>query len=482
MPIEARPGKEKRKNNRFLSNVVRVPDFSLTIPADPDIEGSEEYEIESGSYPDIIDYLAALGLPPAGVKAVELDDLRLGVMPFVDMAGGLIPVATPNPDLWASRVATIIEHYRRTFQIPYQWVDNSLSIRAVRWTTIDVELGTRAPSPVWVDYSYVRNSPALLDIGAGDDSEITYAVNVFGYPRTGAVLPGVDADFEIRAIDGESKCLARAELIEEDLGIIRIEFLRTPGMHFAQALPGTIIGSRNATVDLRNININVRAASIFFNGAISGQPLPKLNGDWKMATILTLVPASPNDESQLFAIEVNAQNTELNDALPDHIQAGQALARGPVLDVRIPPSVETARGVWRDTHSDIISQLFGVRADNQRIDPDDHRKLEDLIVNLRTRPVQAGRGVHVFNELEAIAIAEAARVYTEFSDRIEGNKAADAEEQIMTISGNMDSIEMVISPNGEATVNMSMPTESPKISMFAFLDAGTRRLIMRLAR
>src|SRR3972149_6974699 len=78
-------------------------------------------------------------------------------------------------------------------------------------------------------------------------------------------------------------------------------------------------------------------------------------------------------------------------------------ARGPVMEIRVPPSLETARVTWLDAREQDLEKLFGIREGV----PD----LTGLVLN----DVSSVGGA----SLQAIALAIAARTYGILTDRLQ---------------------------------------------------------------
>jgi hypothetical protein len=482
---EAHGSAEARERSRLLENVVPLPDHSLVIDGD---------KIAAGTYVEIKDLLDAWNdldgddsFPPSGGRKVSLNELKRAMLPFVDLATALVPPNSPNPDLHLARIAALLENYRRTFRIPERWMDRFLSIQPYRIATIDPKTGARAPGTVYCDYCYLRGSPVMLDaVGEDDTRRAQYASNVRGYPRR----PGQGIDLsvpELLKLTEESNVPGKISILDADQGIFRIDFLTSPLKYFSQVLPGNIADADNPTPDIRKDHVNASDAPIFFNASPSGGKLPELKGKWTAAMIFTVVPASPNiGLSQLFTVEIFPNDSGLTQLLSPHARQNLANSRGPPMDIRVPPGVETARVRWADDFADVImSGIFGFESSSfQRGDdvPTDV-EVSELVINLRQNPTGEGGGDTVvqFNELEAIALAHAASIYSEYSDSYEGHADFDFRNAPTVLRGNMEAITLTINPNGEAVMSVSLPSNQPRISMFAFLDAGTRALIMRLA-
>ena len=87
-------------------------------------------------------------------------------------------------------------HWRRTFRIPADWIDGSLSIIANRIGIVDQETGTRSPSMVWSNYTVVnsqRNIFKGIDMSGNmnNNGNAPFAyLKFYGYPNAQTVLDG----------------------------------------------------------------------------------------------------------------------------------------------------------------------------------------------------------------------------------------------------------------------------------------------------
>jgi len=477
------PTEEDKELSRLLENVLPLPDFSLTDPA----AGGDAHH--AGTWLELADVMALwfaqlppLKFPPEG-SALTLNKMRLAAIPFIDLVSGIVHREVINADLHTARCVALMNHYRRTFRIPARWMNRFLSIRAFRVATIDVATGQRAPASIWCDYCYLRSQPAIFDrAGEANATDKKIGENVRGYPEEGLVL---DQDFRtLHLNETVSQVPGRASINDQDQGIIEIDILTQPERYFSTAIPGFLETRNHPKHDIRP-----RVAGgdpIFFNASVSGGRIPQLESDWKCAVIFTAVPASPNSIQQLYPVTIENDDAALIAALPAHIRGDVRAANGPIMDVRIPQNVETARVAWSDKDAAlIVDKVFGVGVD-RLAPPAAGRTLAHLVTNLRIRPDNiAGfppRHGDQFNELESIALSEAIRVYTSFQNRFEGTREMAFEVGPITMAGNMDALRFTVYPNGEFTTSTTLPTEGPRVSMFRFLDDGTRKLIMKLAK
>jgi len=453
---------ETKELNRSLDNVLPIPDFSLRV--------QDEFE-HQGTWLEFNQALRAWGTPP-GIGGDFLTDLtiRRSLVPYMDLSPGLLLAGEVDPDNdWASRWNAVQAHYRRTFRIPQRWMDRILSIRPYRVATVDTTTGARAHAAIYMDYAVVPSARAFYGSGAADRSKSCLVVNVDTYPANDVIAAQTRAAPYL------------VNLIDPDQGVFTIDWVQDPGKTLTYALPGTVDNFPCGSI----VFAHAQGRSVAFNLTRgSSGTVPELSASHKMATILTLIPSYPNDKRQLYAIEVTPE--DVRGIVPPAVGNFIQNARGPIMDIRIPASVETARVRWSDNPADRlkIEQLFGLNLPDGAERPE----VSHLIVNtkhLPNRPLNISSDDE-FNELAHIAAAAAAEVYTRFTDRVVGEMAGDINQDrgaILRPTGSIREIIYEVAPDGQSTVQLSLPGEPPfTFSLFNFLDDGTRKLVLRLVQ
>ncbi len=485
--VPPRPDEEEKGVVRLLQNVAPLSDHSLQVKhLDPSSGAELTSQYVQGTYVEIEDLMAAFGPPPIGGAPLTLSILRKAALPFLDLTNALFTPDDPLAFLWTARINSLQEHYRTTFQIPKVWMDRILNLEANLLTIVNPATGTGAPAMVWSDYAYLRDSPLLVqDLGIPGEGA-TYALNVKGYPREGAIMNGT---WGIRQIDPQSICPGKVSVVDQAQGIIRIDYVTSPLRYFARVLPGIIVP--NVVYDKRRAGQFGNRAPVFWNAISPSSKVPALNGRYRMAVKMTATPAAPNDESQLFSIEVPAGNAALAQLLPGQLNPAIKGASGPAIEVRIPNGVEVARVAWSDEHADVIAErLFGVGRPAGQAPADDPEAdgiIAGLIVNLKELPVLGPTTLTRFNELESIALAAAARVYMRYANRFEGVASMPMYDvpgvthpANLRVRGGISTITFTIAPDGEGTVDFSSPGKALDFPLFGFLPANVRKLVMRL--
>lgn len=450
---------KQKEDQRLLDNVLSVPDFTLFV-------GNNQ--VTQGTWITLDDALASWPVNFLRSKRITKGDLLRAFVPFKDLWGGFVLGGQKGDNArfdWAARVGALQTHWRRSFRLPQRWMDRTLSIRAYRVATVDPVTGSRAPATAYMDYIMVPGQRAFFGMGQTDRANAVAAINVPGYQAT---------------IGPTSKpSPVEVSVIDHDQGILRLEILSDPARMFTQFIPGTISDTLIPTGDIAIAGR--QGQTVAWNGAPGGNWV-SLDASWKMSVILTLIPAGPNSQDQLYRVVVKPE--DVRDIVPP-FALGQA-GNGPVMTVRIPASVETARVRWADDDAQTIARIFGVGREGK--DSDEQIDISRMVVNKFTStraagPGQTTTGGTVAAGLENIARAEAARIWTEYADRHHGTIGTDlAALGDLSLGGNLEELLFEIAPDGRATIQGIMPAGGLQMSLFAFMDPGTRSLVLHLVK
>ena len=187
-----------------------------------------------------------------------------------------------------------------------------------------------------------------------------------------------------------------------------------------------------------------------------------------MSVILTCLPGAPNNEAALFRIKLKPD--DVADILPSGAVGKVAGGRGPVMEIYIGASVQTARVAWKDDRKADIVAIFGV---GNKAGEDVSTRVQDLVVNL----IETGRGGA---SLRAIARAAAARLWATFIGRYEGEVAVDMNGGLRP-AGWISEVTHVLTPEGKQFSRLKLPERIQPLDIFTFMDSSTRATILKLA-
>jgi hypothetical protein len=300
---------------------------------------------------------------------------------------------------------------------------------------------------------------------------LEYAINVPGYP-TGAQVPGQSAPAGALSFDTEIKAAtAVVSVIDPDQGIIRVELGPDKNHMYEAALPGLIVRADGSvyvpTADARN----PRKGAVTFDSVVTRGQVPKLSGSWKMCTIVTIIPAAPNDERQLFSIKI--QPKDVQDLLPQQARDSLKNCFGPTWQVRVGPGLDGARAIvrWSDGRAPDIEAVLGLS--------DAVPDLEGLVLNAKNA-VNTADGLQAAS-LNEIARAIAAAIYARFTDHLEGSATGTLmpNSPVFPFGGWMEERVDKVGTKGEVQTEIKMSKDRVDFNLMAYLDNSTRALLMR---
>lgn len=446
---------DRSTDGRWADNVLPVPDYELTL--------STGETVHQGTWVTFTQYLNAInaeGVP--GLGTLNIRALRRAAVPYYDLWSGLELNGALSPDAdWASRVAALNTHFRKTYRINPRFMDRLFSIRAYRVATIDPTLGTRGRAEAYSDYAIIPSMRTRLLQAAGNQPQ-SFVINVVGYPTSGTIGSTT------------KPTPVNVRILDEDQGIFHLDWTPHVSRAYREVLPSQVEVEGNGgspgvlvTIPGPSGDLSNRSRSIAFDGLPEGVQPPILMGNHKVIAILTGVPGAPNTDAQLERVSVSY--ADVADLLPPGLRGIETQAYGPPMEVRIGEGRESARVAWLDSASDRIDQALGITAS-----AGDTVDLSDLIVNYEKGGLGTG-------SLKEIARAYAASVYAYFADRVEGTKATDLQSELRP-TGRMTRVEHGIDPDGKVTTRMELTAPSQRINPFAFLPDSTRRKLMRIVQ
>lgn len=430
---------------REMENVLPLPDYQATVSGNT---------IPQGTYITVDQAFGAWGtIPLLGSRTQNLshDLVQRAFIPHMDLWSALA-IAGDRPDNkgtladWVGRIAAIQGHYRRTFRLNSRWMDRILAIRPYRLGTVDPQSGQRGPAMVYSDYAILYTQRSIWR-SLAQGAPVDFAINKTGYSAT------ID--------DNAVPSPAVLSIPDHDQGIIHVEYLLDPVRQYEMILPSNVVIESMPTADISDRNRNITFDSVLN----AGNP-PRLSPTFRLAAILTAVPASPNTDQQLHRIVVKP--SDVSDLLPSAARAGLNEARGPVMEIRIGPNVEVARVAWKDDRSSDIEKAFGLT--------EGEPNLSDLVLN-EGSVTDLATGA----SLNQLARARAAAVYGSLVDRYEGDMTG-AMMGGVHLNGWIDKITHEGLPKGSAFTRISMPTRIPQMSLLSFLDSNTRAATLHLVR
>ena len=426
-----------------LTNVARSADASLTV---------DQKRVVIGSWAEIGDAAAAPDpgqLPRGLLRAWELDTTNSivstddgGVGPLTQRLirehypTGFAYVAQyfkvaegqANP-VWAGRLNAIQGHWRLTYRLARHWWQRIQSIEPFRVAVFDEAHRARARSPVWMPHV---QKPSLLGLVRGENESLQSAL------RFGA---SVDPFTVAASARPQSDLLL--DVVDPAVGVVHVK----PAENFTGERDGLLPGRPSGSLPSWRIS------------EINRDPL-KVLGLWdqlelsqtfEIETIVTAHFGAPNNESRLHAIELGPSDVaELLEVSP-----GDLVGAGPVLEVRIDPTIMRARFAWSDDLSP--EAIRGYVAGTPMP--------EALLTN----------GDHLLNLARAAAAAE----YEARLDRVETSGAEVPLNTSFVPTGGLIEVAHALRPDGATTTTLVAPKRTAAADPTRFLPPETQRVIFR---
>jgi hypothetical protein len=228
--------------------------------------------------------------------------------------------------LWSNRIDELRRCYRTFFRInPRFWdrIRHAWAIRAAVW---DPVTGQRAPASVYQNFSKVPAN--IFAISSATDY---FGVNVMtSYPVSGLLREGTPTAF-------------RAHIVDKELGIIAID--RNHLSRYADAKKINL--SPIALLPAIDNNVLDSAAQELISST-SGS-----SDDWKLAVVMSVSPAAPNDLRRMYEIQVSTAEAAATAGLTGY----GAVGSGPDQELR--SHLSQARIAWQDD-SGVFDQILAL--------------------------------------------------------------------------------------------------------------------------
>ena len=440
-------------DDSYCENVAPVPDPYVTVGGERLVEGTW---VPLQSLYDCSEWSSL----PNGTGKLTSYAVRRAMVPFMDFWSGILTAGKLVSDAdWASRVGVVQQNYRQTFQINRRWMDRIREFRIGRVGTLNPTTGVYGKAPVYSDYAYLPSQRSQYVESQGS-TETAWIVNVAAWPSGGTITASTRA------------AAADLEMVDHDQGVVRINFLADRFRIYEQALPSQVecdgddtqpgVSPTNPGPRQNISGFSTRPCGWNFVGA--GEKPPVLCGNDRKAFIVSAVPATPNDKSGLVAIDI----LPTSDGIPAF--PGKSDCAGPIMEIRIAPSVEVARIPWTDTNADTIRQFFTRSSAAPQLGIDEIR---NLCINASGSPEQGA-------SLEGIAQGVAAAVWVSLRDRVVGSKET-VFSPASRPTGNLSAVTHTLAPDtGAITTGYSLPDRIQPLDVSRYLPESVKRFINRI--
>lgn len=409
---------------RKLVNVVRVPDVTLTIGG---------RTVVQGTYVPLDDYLAAIaGSQPPPMPPLTVATLRQWIFKspsFLEQAyarpGGSASAAT-----WQRRIHEILTAWRRLYRIDPAYRGYLGALFARRAAVLDPETGTRAPATAYATYTRRPSTWSVAETSVADNPLIGWTVGAYNDDLKSAIAAP-----------------ARVTIVDNDLGVIAVEPAPDPwGATEAMvpAVPATMPARSPATAKKNQAG---EAILTWWQATAAA--------NWYLAVVISARLGAPNDSSRLYGVTIDSPPS-----------AGEC--KGPVLEVRIPAGVDTARFAWSDSAQQTVDNLIAHRRAGQ--DP--------RAFDAATKPYLSNAAL-----VQGLAQATADRVYARLVDRVEGARYV-PHTASARLTGSLSSVDHIVGEHDGGWVSLTRFVAGPPpalLSIWSYLPAWVDRQLRRIA-
>ncbi len=430
-------------NSPFMENVLPVPDASLDVT----ING-QSTTVAQGTWITLAQAITAWNRDtPSGITPLSFEVIRKTWLRGNHLEARYASIGRLTPDAnWVARIATLREHYRQTYRISQRWMRRIKGLRNYRVAVFDVISGVRSPTSVYMDYCA---KPSRKGYFKGPEEQWAW-LNVHGYPGDGG-NPDTDG----------SKAPALVSILDQDIGIIHVDFHADPSGRWADTIPALVVDESGAE---HPVNLNMSdwrrkpiAANAKVFGTNTGVELARAH---RVCCILTAIPAAPNDETQFHAITLSP--ADFTGKLADIGTSGQG--DGPAWTTRVNAQIVTARCAWKQSEAGSLYEgLFGLPS----VQAPKSVQVDKILVNR--------------DALREVAQAKAASLWSMLMDRHDGQKITHFDGDAKSVpTGNIDLVAFTLATNGACFTEFTATPMVNGIDPFAMLPDSIRTAVLGL--
>lgn len=450
-------------DDMFCENVLPIPDYSVTLRGQT---------LTTGCYLPINDAFEAWGSFPGGFGLLTKQRACQWFVPFINAWDRLEKRSNFDANAnWVARIGALRAHFRTTFRINPAWVDRFADVHAYRVGTINTETGTRGTASVFSDFAYMPTQRSFAaELQNANGHAFGYAYGVPGYPSGGVIT------------DATIASPATLEFLDADQGVFHVTYNPDKFGLYTVALPsqienlgqntspGTLVsGTAGPTTDLGLIGR--RYSALAFNMLGRFQNPTQLTAAHALLAIVTATPGSPNSKRSMAYVDIPASDVV---AFP-----GRAHCDGPMCEIIIPASMETARVAWKDNEAERIKSIFTNQI-TAPIGKDEPFALRDLVLNYGTSSsggtdASAGGAVSI----TAIAKAEATRRYHADRDRSVGSAEFNFHDAA-ELRGAATKITHSLASTGTVTTRYDLPGRLEPLALDRFLPSSLVRIMRKM--
>lgn len=407
-------GGTRTRDSRSLINVAPSPDLTLTL--------SNGDVVARGSYVALETLFSTWGA--FGILGEALTTSLMAELGYA--SNYLEQLYVRGDDLVfdpvdASRAATAAQHWRRTYQVDELFMQRVSSISATRVAVLNPSTGLRARSEAYCDFTRRPNTknPAIK----GMIERADYGWCVRGYAT---ILADAKA------------APATVSVVDPQAGILRIEPQVDPWGLAEAVMLGYPSGG---TIPLHDGDAEANRTGL---DSLAQWAACRMTTDFQVATVVTVVPASPNDTRKFWKVEIGAGEVGKD-------------GDGPTVHARVFPGVMPARFAWNDAQADQITLAITQGSPLP----------EQLMVNA--------------TDVRAVAEATAKAIYAQYADipvTTSGPVSVDMDPDIRPV-GVLGSVRHGLN-GGVTTTQVASTGIRRPVDIWPFLNSSTRRAVLKV--
>lgn len=438
----------------LLDNVCQVADFTIKVSGNTEVLSTwvmlasymSAINATPGNAPFPSPDAGGKFSPPQKLTTTVLQDRFMGPYLFLQYVTGF---GVAPSFLWSARIGSLVGSYRRDFRINRRFLGRILpgSIRAVRTGIADAATGLRQPSPVWQDYC---QKPTFRFLAWNKDAALGWNTHILpplsagqdlgsagskAYPNSASNPYAIRID---QCTNGAAP--ARLHVLDPFAGVLRVEMVRDFNDQIQELVPS-----------LLNKIPTTNPFKVATLGAFATWDQCSLARNHRMITIVSCVPAGPNNEGQLqgYSAPFTSAIKKLG------ITQTTTKAGGPGLEIRCNPSLERARYAWSD---DGAQTIIGAFIDTKNFPSSLTPLNQDILTD--------------------ITQAFAAAIYATMLDHYEGSQAVEFSPTIVP-KGSVHTVVHGVDFTGRALTTINAEPQGVPIRPEALMSAATRRVLFR---
>jgi len=445
-------------NDAYLDNVIPTTDTKTEITEfDPAQGKTVTKTVPLGTYVRVDKWLTAMDADrPEGSLPWTWDTVKIHWF-----KGDLDAVWVRGKDLdpegnAAMRLQAFRQHFRQTFRLNRKYTERIRNLRPIRVALLDPVTGARAPAAVWGQGTMVPTQKGMLMAKRSRDDK-----------ASSKYLRIIDAlkDYPQKPLLTLNPSPQRVNIIDEELGIFRLEWIVSPYGLSDSFLPCKTVNDQytqgvSVSRDLKFQEDEPMGAGMVVEGGTNGI---FLDDSLELKVLMTAVPASPNSRQQFHQVEVEASEIQSLFQREFRIQDGD----GPPLEVFVSPGEVTARFGMNDAATAYNTQqrLFGL------VDPDPGEEPQEL---------EGYTLVNEERELLPHARSLAAEVIAPFADNVQGIINTSLPRDGLKLVGNMTSatLRVAAAPSARVDAVHEFPGQQRSIPRHALMPESARQLIL----